>query len=131
MLFWGLTKIPNLTLQPNVETYMGFNVNGKKVYGKRIELETATNMGWGGSYIIQLGVLEVLSYDVLYNVPQSSNQDLRNNWYALPYFIETNTSKRLLLNLTSGGQLCIDGSENGVTANMKLKGYVLYTKVND
>lgn len=131
MLFWGLTKIPNLVIQPETETYMGFNVNGKKVYCKRYDMTEPRSIGWGGSLVISQNVLELLSYDVLYNNPNDNNQNLRNNWYSLPYLIEANSTKRLLVNLTSAGQLCIDGSQDGVTANIKIKGYFLYTKVND
>lgn len=131
MLFWGLTKIPNLTIQPETETYMGFNVNGKKVYCKRYDMQTASSYGWGQSLIIQQGVQELLDYDILYNNPNEGDQSLRNNWYSFPYFIEANSTKRLLVNLTNAGQLCIDGSQNGVTANIRIKGYFLYTKVND
>ena len=130
MLFWGLTKIPNLNIQPNTETYMGFKVNGKNVYGQKIVIDTATQIGYGHEHTIQEGVDELLDAGALYK-----GNDSGNDWFPFPCVKLDGTTmdytKRLHICVTSQNKLWIAGSKEGAVATVAVKGYVLYTKVNE
>lgn len=130
MLFWGLTKIPNLNIQPNTETYMGFKVNGRNVYGQKIEIATPTLIGYGHEHVIQTGVDELLDARALYK-----GNDSGADWFPFPSVKQSgNTmdySSRVHICITSQNKLWIAGSKSGAETTIAVKGYVLYTKVNE
>lgn len=134
MLFWGLTREPNLNIPANTETYMGFKVNGKNVYCKRINIETAQAIGYGEEVTIQDGVSELLTVDMLYK-----GNDSGQDWFPFPCIKQNGTgeattmdyTKRLHVCVTNQNKLWIAGSKDGASFTVAVKGYVMYTKVND